>query len=144
MMTNTQALRAILARVGTFTGMEKENIQLANNPLVDGKPFEPPESEIWAKVTVKNAGSFIAEIGEQPSTRTTGIIFIQLFAPLNTGTDGLSQMADEWATHMQFYKADNLELREASILDAGLSSAIGDPSSMSFYQYNVNVSYIVN
>lgn len=144
MMTNTQALRAILARVGTFTGMAKANIQLANNLLVDGKPFQPPESEIWAKITVKNAGAFIAEIGAQPSTRTTGIIFIQLFAPLNTGTDLLSQMADKWASHMQFYKIDNLELREASILDAGHSNAIGDPSSMSFYQYNVNIAYIVN
>jgi hypothetical protein len=144
MMTNTQALRAILARVGAFNGMAKENIQLSNNPLVDGKPFEPPENDIWAKVTVKNAGSFIAEIGEQPGTRTTGIIFIQLFAPLNTGTDLISQMADKWASHMQFYKKDELELREASILDSGHSSAIGDPSSMSYYQYNVNVSYVVN
>ena len=144
MMTNTQALRAILARIGSFTGMAKANIQLANNSLVDGNPFEPPENEIWAKVTVKNAGSFIAEIGEQPSTRTTGIIFIQLFAPLNTGTDGLSQMADKWVEHLQFYKTGDLELREASILDVGHSSAIGDPSSMSYYQYNVNVTYVVN
>jgi hypothetical protein len=144
MMTNTQALRAILARVGAFTGMAKANIQLANNPLVDGKPFEPPENEIWAKVTVKNAGSFIAEIGDKPSTRTTGIIFIQLFAPLNTGTDLLSQMADKWAEHMQFYKTGDLELREASILDTGHSNAIGDPSNMSYYQYNVNVSFVVN
>ena len=136
MMTNTQALRAILARVGAFNGMAKENIQLSNNPLVDGKPFEPPESKIWAKITVKNAVAFIVEIGSEPTTRTTGIIFIQLFAPLNTGTDALSQLADKWASHMQFHKADALELREASILDAGDDSR--------FYQYSVNVPYIVN
>ena len=53
-------------------------------------------------------------------------------------------MADKWAEHMEFYKAEQLELREANIIDAGHSSAIGDPSSMSYYQYNVNVSYIVN
>ena len=136
MMTNTQALRAILARIGVFTGMPKEYVQLANAPLHEGKPFEPPENEIWAKVTVNNGGSFIAEIGEQPSTRTTGIIFIQLFAPLNTGTDALSQLADKWASHMQFHKADALELREASILDAGDDGR--------FYQYSVNVPYVVN
>lgn len=136
MMTNTHALRAILARVGAFTGMAKANIQLANNPLVGGNQFEPPETEIWAKVTVKNGGSFITEIGEQPGTRTTGIIFIQLFAPLNTGTDLLSQMADKWAAHMQFHKADTLELREASILDAGDDGR--------FYQYSVNIPYILN
>ncbi len=144
MMTNTQAMRAILARVGAFTGMAKANIQLANNPTGNGKPFEPPENEIWAKVTVKNAGSFIAEIGEKPCTRITGIIFIQLFAPLNTGTDEISQLADLWSAHMQFYKKDALELREAGILDIGHSNVIGDPSTMSFYQYNVNVSYQVN
>lgn len=136
MMTNTQALRSILAHIGTFTEMPKEYIQLANAPLHEGKPFEPPESELWAKITVKNAGSFIAEISSKPTTRTTGIIFIQLFAPLNTGTDALSQLADKWASHMQFHKADALELREASILDAGDDSR--------FYQCSVNVPYVVN
>lgn len=126
-----------MARVGAFNGMAKENIQLSNNPLVDGKPFEPPENDIWAKVTVKNAGSFIAEIGSKPSTRTTGIVYIQLFAPLNTGTDLLSQMADKWAEHMQFYKVGDLELREASIIDV---STLGEL----YYQYNMNVAYVVN
>lgn len=144
MMTNTQVLRAILAHIGKFTGMTKANIQLANNPLVDGKPFEPPEKELWAKITVNNAGKFITGMGDKPCTRTTGIIFIQLFAPLNTGTDALSQLADKWAEHMEFYKIDHLELHEANIIDAGHSSAIGDPSSMSYYQYNVNVAYVVN
>jgi len=136
MMTNTQALRAILARVGTFSGMSKQYIQLANNSTGGGKPFEPPENEIWAKITVKNAGSFISEIGSEPTARTTGIVFIQLFAPLNTGTDFLSQMADKWAAHMQFHKANALEMRAASILDAGDDGR--------FYQYSVNVPYVVN
>lgn len=138
MMTNTQALQAILARVGTFTGMAKANIQLANNPLLGGKPYEPPTNEIWAKVTVRNAGTFISGIGDQPCTRTPGIVFIQLFAPLHTGTLELSKLADKWAEHMQFYKVGDLEMLQADILDAGHSSA------MSFYQYNVNVSYRVN
>lgn len=144
MMTNTEALQAILARVGTFTGMPKANIQLANNPLVGGKSFEPPSNEIWAKITVKNAGTFISSIGDQPCTRTPGIVFIQLFAPLHSGTLELSMLADKWAEHMQFYKVGNLEMLQADILDAGYSSAIGDPSTMSFYQYNVNVSYRIN
>ena len=144
MMTNTQALQAILARVGTFTGMPKANIQLANNPFIGGKPYEPPAGQIWAKVTVKNAGTFISSIGDKPCTRTPGIVFIQLFAPLHSGTLELSILADKWAEHMQFYKVGNLEMLQADILDAGHSSAIGDPSTMSFYQYNVNVSYRVN
>lgn len=73
MMTNTQALRAILARVGSFTGMLKEHIQLANNPLYEGKPFEPPEKEIWSKITVSNAGKFITGMGDKPCTRTTAL-----------------------------------------------------------------------
>ena len=144
MMTNTEALQAILTRVGTFTGMPKVNIQLANNPLKDGMVYEPPEKEIWAKVTVSNAGSFIAGIGDKPCKRTVGIIFIQLFAPLHSGTLELSNLADLWASHLEFYKVGDLELREASIIDAGHLSVIGDPSTMSFYQYNVNVSYVVN
>ena len=144
MMTNTEALKAILARVGTFPEMPNAYIQLANNPLKDGKPYEPPSNQIWAKVTVSNAGSFISGIGDKPCKRTVGIIFIQLFAPLHSGTLGLSDLADLWALHLEFYKVGDLELREASIIDAGHSSAIGGSSAMSFYQYNVSVSYQVN
>lgn len=85
-----------------------------------------------------------ASLGDQPCTRTPGIVFIQLFAPLHSGTLELSKLADKWAEHMQFYKFGDLEMLQADILDAGHSSAIGDPSTMSFYQYNVNVSYRVN
>lgn len=143
-MTNTEALEVILARVGTFTGMDKKDIQISNNPLVGGKPYAPPKDKIWAKVTVKNAGSHIAEIGNSPLKRTTGIIFIQLFAPMNTGTLELSKLADQWASHLEFKHIDALEFREASIIDVGHAAQIGDPSAMNFYQYNVNVSYTVN
>ena len=136
MMTNTEALQAILSCIGTFTGMKKSNIQLANNPLVGGKPYEPPKGEIWAKVTVRNAGSFISGIGDQPCTRTTGIVFIQLFAPLNSGTNDLSMLADKWSDHLQFYRVSHLELLEASIQDTGENNG--------YYQYNVNVAYRVN
>lgn len=136
MMTNTEALQAILSRVGTFTGMKKTNIQLANNQIVKGKPFEPPKGEIWAKITVKNAGSFISGIGNKPCTRTTGIIFIQLFAPLNSGTSDLSLLADKWSDHLQFYSVNHLEMLEANILDSGENNG--------YYQYNVNVAYRVN
>lgn len=136
MMTNTEALQEILRRVGTFTEMKKNSIQLANNQIIKGKPFEPPKGEIWAKVTVKNAGSFISSIGNKPCTRTTGIVFIQLFASLNSGTNDLSILADKWSDHMQFYRVSHLEMLEASILDVGEDNG--------YYQYNVNVAYRFN
>ena len=136
MMTNTEALQAILRRVGAFTGMEKSIIQLVNNLIIKGKPFEPPKSVIWARVTVKNAGSFISGIGNKPCTRTTGIVFIQLFTPLNSGTNDLSILADKWSDHMQFYSVGHLEMLEASILDVGEDNG--------YYQYNVNVAYRFN
>ena len=135
-MTNTEALQAILRRVGAFTGMEKSSIQLANNQIIKGKPFESPKGEIWARVTVKNAGSFISGIGNKPCTRTTGIVFIQLFAPLNSGTNDLSLLADKWSEHLQFYGESHLEMLEASILDVGEDNG--------YYQYNVNVAYRFN
>jgi len=144
MMTNTEGLQAILMRVGTFTGMPEKYIQLANNELYEGQPFEAPEKELWAKITVSNAGKFISGIGNKPCTRTTGIVFIQLFAPLNSGTYELSLLADKWVEHMEFYSIGHLEMMEASIIDAGHTSVIGNPSDLSFYQYNVNVAYRIN
>ena len=58
MMTNTQALQAILARVGTFTGMPKANIQIANNPQAGGKPFEPPKKRDLGKSHSEECGNF--------------------------------------------------------------------------------------
>ena len=135
-MTNTEALQAILAKVGEFTGMPMQYVQMANAKRVGGKVFEPPKDDIWAKVYVKNAGSRITEIGEKPNKRTVGIVYVQLFAPQFSGTLELSKLADKWAEHLQYYKLTGLELREASIIDVGESNG--------YYQFNVQVSYVVN
>lgn len=135
-MTNTEALIEILGRVGEFTGMPLAHIQIPNNPIVDGKPFEPPKDQIWAKVFISNAGSHIKEIGSKPNKRTVGIIYIQLFGPMNSGTFDLSTLADLWAEHLEYYQVDGLELREASIIDVGESNGL--------YQYNVNIPYQIN
>lgn len=144
MMTNTEAMQAMLAHIGSFKGMPMQNVQLANQLRKDGKPFTAPANQIWAKITISNAQPFIASIGNKPRTRTVGIIFIQLFAPLSVGTIELSRLADLWAEHMAFYRTGHLEMLEAGIINVGHSAEVGNPSSMNFYQYNVNVSYRVN
>lgn len=136
MMTDTQAMQAILKRIGDFKDMPKEHIQTDNQPFFEGAPFSPPKDDIWAQVSISGAGRFIREISNTPSTRTTGIIFIQLFAPLNTGTINVSNMADKWANHLQFFTSGNLEIREASI--------IHPRNNPDFYQVNINISYVIN
>lgn len=57
MMTNTQAATSVLARVGTFTGMPKANIQLANNHKLVAN-HSSHLKEIWAESYSKECRNF--------------------------------------------------------------------------------------
>ena len=86
MMTLSEAELAIYKRIGQFTGVEKSNLRIPNQPTVDGKPFIPPTNKLWCKVYIQYGDSQIAGIGNEPCIPDIGTISIQCFAPKNTGT----------------------------------------------------------
>lgn len=131
MMTNEQARQAITARLVTFTGIEKARVQYPNEPS-----FVAPSTGLWCRVTIKNSGTFISGLADTTCTRTTGAITIQIFARKNTGVKALSELADKWVQHLQFYRVEDLECLEANVIDVGED---GD-----FYQYNVTTNYRIN
>ncbi len=131
MMTNEQARQAITAKLVAFTGIEQAKIEYSN---MNG--FVVPTTGLWCRVTVRNGGTFISGLANTPCTRTTGAIMIQIFARKNTGVKALSELADKWVQHLQFYRVDNLECLEANVVDVGED---GD-----FWQYNVTTNYRIN
>lgn len=137
-MRDIDAKREIRKLIETFTSkaIKKEHFQFQNQLLEGGKPFTPPHNEIWAQVSFGGGDKRIVGLADKPCTRTTGMLFIQLFAPRNTGTDPALIVAEKLAEHVQFYSIGGLELQASSVIEV--------PNNPDFYQVNVHTPYTVN
>ena len=109
-MTLQQAETEIYKKIGQFSGVDKVNLRIENQPTVDGKPFVPPTDKPWCRVTVQYADSLIASIGNAPCIRDQGIISIQCFAPKNSGTLAMTSLCDEWRSMLQNFGVLHLEI----------------------------------
>ena len=110
MMTLSGAELAIYKRIGQFTGVEKTNLRIPNQPTVDGKPFVPPTNKLWCKVYIQYGDSQIAGIGNEPCIRDIGTISIQCFAPKNTGTIEMTNLCVKWRDFLQSFGVSFLEV----------------------------------
>lgn len=110
MMTLSEAELVIYKRIGQFTGVEKTNLRIPNQPTVDGKPFVPPTNKLWCKAYIQYGDSQIAGIGNEPCIRDIGTISIQCFAPKNTGTINMVNLCDQWRDFLQSFGVSFLEV----------------------------------
>ena len=109
-MTLSEAELAIYKRIGQFTGVEKSNLRIPNQPTVDGKPFIPPTNKLWCKVYIQYGDSQIAGIGNEPCIRDIGTISIQCFAPKNSGTIEMTNLCVKWREYLQSFGVSFLEV----------------------------------
>lgn len=135
-MKDSEALAEMLGLIGRFNGMPNEHIQVQNQKPRGSKPFTAPKGKIWAQVGFKSSGKYITSIADKPCTRSTGMIYVQLFAPLNDGMLDAAELADQWADHLQFYRFEGLELLASEIIPID--------NNPDFYQVNVHTPYTVN
>lgn len=137
-MRDFDAKREMRKLIESFTskGIKKEHFQFQNQPLGGGKHFTAPHKEIWAQVSFGGGDKRIVGLADKPCTRTFGMLFIQLFAPRNTGTDSVLIVAEKLAEHVQFYSISGLELQAASVIEV--------PNNPDFYQVNIHTPYTVN
>lgn len=110
MMTLSQAETAIHKEILRIANLEGFIAEMPNKPPVDGKPFEPPEKEVWSKVFIQYADSQIVGMGDKPCIRDNGVISIQCFAPLGGGMVPLSTLCDTWRKHLQSFGVSHLEV----------------------------------
>lgn len=137
-MRDYDAKREMRKLIEAFTGkgIKKEHFRFQNEKLEGGKHFTAPHNEIWAQVSFGGGDKRIVGLADKPCTRTTGMLFIQLFAPRNTGTDSGLIVAEKLAEHVQFYSIGGLELQASSVIEV--------PNNPDFYQVNVHTPYTVN
>jgi len=135
-MTHEQARQAFMTLIDSFDYLDQSLIFTQNQKMGNDQPFEPPEHGLWCEVSIQNAPSFIASIGNKPCTRTVGNLIIQCFERLNNDTVELTKLADAWIEHLQFKQISHLEILQGSVINVGRS---GD-----FYQFNVIFEYRIN
>ena len=110
MMTLSQAETEIYKKIGQFTGVEKANLRIENQPLNNGHPFKAPTDEPWCKVFIQYADSQMASIGDGPCIRDYGIISIQCFTPKSNGTLAMTALCDQWRELLQSFGVSHLEV----------------------------------
>lgn len=110
MMTLSEAELAIYKRIGQFSGVEKSNLRIPNQPTVDGKPFVPPTNKLWCKAYIQYGDSQIAGIGNELCIRDIGTISIQCFAPMNTGTINMVNLCGQWRDFLKSFGVSFLEV----------------------------------
>jgi hypothetical protein len=109
-MTTEQANAILIKKIGQFTGALKENVRFENQQLPNGKPFVAPTDKVWCKVFIEYGDSQLASIGNSPCVRDFGLISIQCFAPLNSGTKAMDKLCDAWRLFFQSFTDTHLEV----------------------------------
>jgi len=129
-MTLDQARQAIITRAMAFTGIVQTRIKYPN------KDFIVPTDGLWCEINILWGQSLIAAIGDDPCTRRTGIISINCMARLNTHEVVITQLADAWLAHFEYFSVGQLEILQGQVQNLG--------NNTDFVQYNVTIGYRVN
>jgi len=126
---NFDAVReAIASKMVGWTGLASSHVTYENYT------FTPPASGVWCRVTIQNADSVVACLGDRPHTRDLGAIVIQIFDKQGTGTKNINQVADSLRDWLEYYKVTGLELLQGS------KQTIGSDGN-GFYQINLRFEY---
>lgn len=63
---------------------------------IPNKDFTPPQDTEWVRLSLQQADAFRLEMGAGANrqSRTVGIVFVQVFVPVDTGDGRASELAD--------------------------------------------------
>lgn len=133
-MTLEQAELEIRTRLAQFNGVDF--IQFQNQKINNGEHFKPHQDKLWCKVYIQYSGSNVVGIGNQPCIRDHGIISIQCFAPLNSGSTTMAKLCDGWRSFLQNFGVSHLEVY--------LVHAPQDVDDKNFYAKIIRAEFRVN
>ncbi|MDC5507896.1 DUF4128 domain-containing protein [Acinetobacter baumannii] len=129
-MTLDQARQAIITRAMAFTGISQTRIKYPN------EDFTVPVDGLWCDINILWGQSLIAGVGDNPCTRRTGLISINCMARLNTHEVAITQLADGWLSHFEYFGTGQLECLQGQVQNLGND---GD-----FLQYNISINFRAN
>ncbi|MGT8759776.1 phage tail terminator-like protein [Klebsiella oxytoca] len=113
-MTLTEIRNAVISRMAAQTAIASDAVDYPNGPV-----FDPSNRDIWARLTNIAGQAGTNEIGAGPVVHRTGVLIIQLFVPVGSGTLLISQTADQLTQHFEFQNDGRLSYFAVSVVPAG-------------------------
>lgn len=113
-MTLTEIRNAVISRMTAQTAISSDAVDYPNGPI-----FDPSGRDIWARFTNISGQAGANEIGAGPVVHRTGVLIIQLFVPVGSGTLLISQTADQLTQHFEFQNDGRLSYFAVSAVPAG-------------------------
>lgn len=127
-MTLTEIRSAIISRMTAQTAIATGDVRYPND-----KTYDPSGKAIWARLTNLPGQASATEIGDGPVVHRTGIAFIQLFVPANSGSLLITQTADKLRSMFEFTNDGKLSYFAVSAVEAGETDG--------WYQVNLQIPY---
>lgn len=82
--------------------------------------FQKPDNSEWVRFSIRPAVSTQVDItSNNPRTRTTGVILIQIFSPLGKGDKAAMQLADAIKAQFRMVTAEGVTYQEPTITTVG-------------------------
>lgn len=113
-MTLTEIRLAVISRMAAQTAIASEAVDYPNGPV-----FDPSGRSIWARLTNISGQAGATEIGAGPVVHRTGVLIIQLFVPIGSGTLLITQTADKLTELFEFQDDGRLSYFAVSAVPAG-------------------------
>lgn len=117
------------------------DIQWNNRTAVDWPNMKftyPDPVALWCRFRISGGDAQRTTIGDTLNNeKSTGIIYIQLFAPIETGDALIMQRADEAAEIFRNWCGTNIMCRTPVVKEIG-------PDGLGYYQVNVSIPFVRN
>lgn len=113
-MTLTEIRHAVISRMAAQTAIASDAVDYPNGPV-----FDPSDRSIWARLTNIPGQAGAIEIGAGPVVHRTGVLIIQLFVPIGSGTMLITQAADKLTELFEFQDDGRLSYFAVSAVPAG-------------------------
>ena len=114
-MTYEEIRQAIMARMASFTGIDKARVEYPNPDI----RIDTTGINLWCRLSIQYAPAHMAGMADKPYTRKPGLIVIQCFAREGKGLKSLTDLADKLEAHFAYWRTGDLECLEASLIPAG-------------------------
>jgi hypothetical protein len=127
-----------MSSVSVYQEFRKKYVEVCSLPTeYPNEEFTRPNS-LWARFTVIEGEEQQLDIGSELKTfRTPGLLIVQLFAPLNSGSIGILSQADVIADAFRNWGGPTLTCRAATVKEIG-------NDGYGYYQVNVTVPFHID
>ncbi|WP_042291565.1 phage tail terminator-like protein [Citrobacter sedlakii] len=127
-MTLTEIRNAVISRMAAQTAIASDAVDYPNGPV-----FDPSNRDIWARLTNIAGQAGATEIGDGPVVQRTGVLIIQIFVPVGSGSLLITQTADKLRELFEFQDDGKLSYFAVSAVPAGETDG--------WSQFNLQIPY---